>query len=223
MLDDISRYIHNDILTKEDIVMRKLMCTLLVVALLVAIAAPAYATEIEREKTIPADDITLDVSRMSERELVIYQEVLQNAIDTYSKEDPEFDANVFVEEVNYVLYLMEYGNSMTSSPRALIEFSLKNSTVATAVNIAVSLLVGGATTAALKAYIGRLGATVAANTLAQAVTTQLLALGIKEVSGVGTVIRLVVQNVLDPGSTVAEYLDNNDVLPGNGYVDVALF
>ena len=203
--------------------MRKLMCTLLVVALLVAIAAPAYATEIEQEKTIPADDITLDVSRMSESELVIYQEVLQNAIDTYSKEDPEFDANVFVEEVNYVLYLMEYGNSMTSSPRALIEFSLKNSTVATAVNIAVSLLVGGATTAALKAYIGRLGATVAANTLAQAVTTQLLALGIKEVSGVGTVIRLVVQNVLDPGSTVAEYLDNNDALPGNGYVDVALF
>ena len=202
--------------------MRKLMCTILTMALLIAIAAPAYATGIEHEKNVSSDDITLDVTRMSESEYVIYQEVLQIAIEVYSKEEPDFDENAFVEEVNYVLYLMEYGNSMASSSRALIEFSLKNSTVATAVNIAVSLLVGGATTAALKAYIGRLGATVAANTLAQAVTTQLLALGIKEVSGVGTIIRLVVKNVLDPGSTVAEYLDNNDALPGNGYVDVAM-
>lgn len=202
---------------------KKLMSIILVFAMVLSCSISAYAAETDKNSIVTSNDITLDIEKMSDEELKIYYEVLHNAIEEYSKEDPNFNVSEFTDEVNYVLYLMEYGNNAGASTRALIEFSLKNSTVATAVNIAVSLLVGGATTAALKAYIGKLGATVAANTIAQAVTTQLLALGIKEVSGIGTVIRLVVKNVLDPGSTVAEYLDDNDAIPGNGYVDVALF
>lgn len=49
---------------------------------------------------------------------------------------------------------------------------------------------------------------------------KLLAIGIKEVTGVGTLIRTIVQNVLDPGSTVASYYDRRDYYPRNGFVGI---
>lgn len=36
-------------------------------------------------------------------------------------------------------------------------------------------------------------------------------------------IRTVIKNVLDPGSTVAEWLDKRDYKPRNGFVDVKGF
>ncbi|GAA0477107.1 hypothetical protein [Alkalibacterium indicireducens] len=58
------------------------------------------------------------------------------------------------------------------------------------------------------------------NLLVKKVVAKLLAIGIKEVTGVGTLIRTIVQNVLDPGSTVASYYDRRDYYPRNGFVDI---
>nr|WP_083432098.1 hypothetical protein [Anaerococcus mediterraneensis] len=85
------------------------------------------------------------------------------------------------------------------------------------------MIVGGATSAAIRAYILKKGARVAVNELTKAVVLKLLAVGIKEVTGIGTIIRVVIKNVLDPGSTVAEWLDKRDHKPRNGFVDVKAF
>ncbi len=67
------------------------------------------------------------------------------------------------------------------------------------------------------------GAAAATRKLTTVVVSKLLAIGIKEYSGIGAIIRSVVRNVLDPGTTVARYLDRNDHKPRNGYVDVRAF
>ena len=63
----------------------------------------------------------------------------------------------------------------------------------------------------------------ATNIKSKAVVSKLLALRIREVTGIGTIIRAVIKNVLDPGSTVAEWLDKRDHKPRNGFVDVKVF
>ncbi|MFL8951454.1 hypothetical protein [Helcococcus kunzii] len=172
-------------------------------------------------------EVELNYNDMSAKEQAIYWEVVRRDIEKYKKEDPNFDQELFLEQLNQVLVAMDStGTSVVPQSQmalASIEFAIPNNVVATAVNTAVSLIVGGATSAAIRAYILKKGARVAVNELTKAVVSKLWAVGIKEVTGIGTIIRVVIKNVLDPGSTVAEWLDKRDHKPRNGFVDVKAF
>lgn len=172
-------------------------------------------------------EVELNYYDMSEKERAIYWEVVNKDIKRYKEEDPNFDEELFMEQLEQVLLAMDSSGALNTSqfrisPKS-VELAIPNRVVATAVNVAVSLIVGGATSAAIRAYILKKGAYAATNELVKAVVSRLLALGIREVSGIGTVIRSIVKNVLDPGSTVAEWLDSRDYKPRNGYVDVKAF
>ena len=206
--------------------MKKIISLMLALVLVFSLSTSAFAAEspgdasaIELQNAI--SKVNFDVQKMTDKELAIYNEVLSAAIKQEKAANPNFNEKEFVQQVNQLLYMMEYGQNRPMT-RALIQFSIPNGVVATAVNVGVSLIAGGATSAAIKALVSKYGASVAANMLAKEVTARLLAIGIREVTGIGTVIRTVVKNVLDPGSTVADWLDNHDPNPGNGHVDVAI-
>lgn len=204
--------------------MKKVLSLVLSLCVIFSLTSTAFAAYPE-DSPVLNEDLNLNIDTMTSSEKVIYQDVIDAAIAQYKASDADFDEDVFIEQVNYVLYLMD--NPYTSSnpdinTLAVIDLSIPNEVVATAANVVISLLVGGVTTAAIKAFVAKYGATAAANLIAKEVTAKLLALGIKELSGLGTVIRTIVKNVVDPGTTIAEWLDNRDVRPGNGYVDIVI-
>ncbi len=192
----------------------RILSVAIIFSLLLNIYTPVFAASNN------SNDIHLNINEMSKEEMDIYQKVLEDSIRENKEKDPNFDEKLFTQQVNYVLYLMESPSGITIGSRSIIKISIPNNVVATAVNIAISLIAGGATTAALRSYILKVGVTEATNVIVSKVTSKLIALGIREVSGIGTVIRTVINQVIDPGSAVAEYLDNHDIFPRNGYVDV---
>lgn len=204
----------------------KLMSLVLAFTMALSLGATAFAAEPDMDQIeAQMKNITLDVNEMTPHEYKIYKEVVDSVTEHEKSVNPNFNEQEFVTQVNDLLYSMEHGISvpMARSGRsaAKVRLSIPNNVVATSVNVAVSLLAGGGATATIKALISKYGTKAAANLIAKKVTTKLLAIGIKEVTGLGTVIRNVVKNVLDPGGAVAEWLDNKDPRPGNGCVDVA--
>lgn len=190
------------------------------------------------------DDIeesNIEFDELSTEDLNIINEVIENAISEENKEDLNFNEAEFVEDVEAFLegnaehFLVEEEVSEKEGIFAALEsfffikvnaavkkgkISISNKVVAVGVNAVVSLAIGGATTYALKTIVLKKGATYVTNLLVKKVVAKLLAIGIKEVTGVGTLIRRIVQNVLDPGSTVASYYDRRDYYPRNGFVDI---
>lgn len=204
--------------------MKKIIAMLLSLSMVLSIGNVAFAADVPPNSTsleTSLNNITLDVTQMSSDNLKIYNDVLEDAIEYQNSIDSNFDQKNFVRQVNDLLYMMEYGTPMTRA-RAAIKFRIPNSVVSTAVNIAFSLIVGGVSTAVIKSFVAKYGVNVATNMIAKEVTVKLLSLGIKELSGLGTVIRLVIKNVLDPGSTIASWIDKRDPRPGNGYIDIAI-
>lgn len=97
--------------------------------------------------------------------------------------------------------------------------AISNSVLASAINVGISLAVGGAVGAGIKAIVMRHGAQYATNLLARKVTSTLITFGIRQVTGINSIISHVVRNILDPGSTVARWMDSRDKIRNNGWVE----
>lgn len=198
---------------------KRLLSLILVICLSLETVTPVFAAETDTEsmtnESIVPDDYTLDVDKMTPEQKEVYDEVINEAIEKYSADDPNFNEQEFIDQVNQVLLMMEYGAPVT---RALV--SIPNSVVATAINVAIAALTGGVAGAAIKAYIKKVGIGAAVDAIADKVIIALAAFGIKEVTGITAVIKDIVNNVLDPGSTIAKWLDKKDSKPGNGKVEI---
>lgn len=200
---------------------KRILSLALITCLSFEVITPVSASEIVTESEsnnntpIMLDDYTLDINKMNPEQKAVYDEVINEAIEKYSADDPDFNAQEFVDQVNQVLLMIESGAPIT---RALV--SIPNSVVATAVNVVVAAVTGGLAGAAIKAYIKKVGIGAAVDAIADKVIIALLAFGIKDVTGITEVIKDIVNNVLDPGSTIAEWLDNKDSNPGNGKVEI---
>lgn len=198
---------------------KRLLSLILVICLSLGTVTPAFAAETDTEsmtnESIVPDDYTLDVDKMTPEQKEVYDEVINEAIEKYSADDANFNEQEFIDQVNQVLLMMEYGAPVT---RALVSFP--NSVVATAINVAIAALTGGVAGAAIKAYIKKVGIGAAVDAIADKVIIALAAFGIKEVTGITAVIKDIVNNVLDPGSTIAKWLDKKDSKPGNGKFEI---
>lgn len=188
------------------------------------IASPALAVEANNYYLFSKENVessnleyfyTLDINKMNSEQKKIYQEVIEQAIQKYSTDDNHFDEDEFIRQVNTVLYMMEYGIPIS---RSLV--SVSNDVVATAVNVAVALVTGGVASAAIKAYVKKVGINAAIDAITDKVIIALAAFGISNVTGIKSIIKGVVNNALDPGSAIAEWLDNRDSKPGNGSVEI---
>ncbi|WP_236686744.1 hypothetical protein, partial [Streptococcus phocae] len=88
--------------------------------------------------------------------------------------------------------------------------AISNSVLASAINVGVSFAVGGGVGAGIKALIMKHGAEYATRLIARKVVATLMTFGIRQVTGINSIISHVVKNVLDPGSTIAAWLDARD-------------
>ncbi|EGT4139241.1 hypothetical protein EQZ09_15735 [Clostridium perfringens] len=79
---------------------------------------------------------------------------------------------------------------------------------------------GGASGAAIRAYVVKVGAKRASNAIAKSITSRLWAMGIKNVTGISTLTNNIIKNILDPGSAVASWLDSKDSSPNNCRVEI---
>lgn len=91
--------------------------------------------------------------------------------------------------------------------------------LASTINIGLVAATGGAAGAGVKALVLKVGAKKAANTISKKVVATLFTFGIKKVSGIDTVISSIVKNILDPGTTVARWLDSKDKIKNNGWLE----
>lgn len=159
-------------------------------------------------------DYTLDVDQMTPEQRELYQEVMDSAIAEYSAEDADFDPEAFSEEVATILANAEYGIEPLG-----VKVSVSTKVAATAINVAIVLLTGGVTSAAIKSFVTKVGAQAATNAIAKKVTTILLAMGIKKLTGLDAIIKTIVNGVVNPGQFVASTLDRMDRYPNNGKID----
>ncbi len=197
--------------------MKKLLSILLSMIMAFSLVVPAFAAE--PEEPDPFADITLDVSQMSNDELAIYNEVMSKAIAEQKAANPNFNESEFVSQVNSVLYMMEHGVPMT---RALIDLSIPNSAVTAALDVALSLAIGGATGAAVKTLVAQFGKKVAVKKITSAAIGALAAFGVKNILDLDGIVTNIVENLLSPGTAIAEWLDSTDPEPNNGYWDIVL-
>nr|WP_072537727.1 hypothetical protein [Anaerococcus mediterraneensis] len=83
-------------------------------------------------------EVELNYNDMSAKEQAIYREVVRRDIEKYKKEDPNFDQELFLEQLNQVLVAMDStGTSVVPQSQmtpASVEFAIPNNVVATAVN-----------------------------------------------------------------------------------------
>lgn len=194
--------------------------------------------DLDLEEILLEDDLDLNYDNMTQEEKRIYDEVIAEDIKKYELEDPNFNKNRFLLEVDTVVTEMNSfvsasqdfdeqfpGHNHTGmlppimTSRAPGNFYLSNRAVGTAINIVISLLVGAASTIAIRAYIVKKGTTAATRILTRKVVSKLLALGIKEFSGLGTLMRSIIK-FTDPGLYIAKWLDRRDYMSNNGRVDV---
>ncbi len=119
------------------------------------------------------EDSKIDLEELSEKELKILDEVIETAISEQEKKDSNFDEVQFTEDVEAFMegdadhFLVEEETQETGFLAAIDNFffvkahaatkkgeiRISNGVVATGVNAAVSLAIGGATTYALKTII----------------------------------------------------------------------
>lgn len=197
--------------------MKKMISALLVLVMMMSLAVPTFAAE--PMTTDPFADITLDVSEMSEDELAIYNEVMNRAIAEHKAANPDFNEAEFISQVNSLLYMMEHGVPLT---RAIIDLSIPIDVVTTALDIALSLAIGGATGAAVKALVAQFGKKVAVQKITSAAIGALAAFGVKNILDLDGIVTNIVENLLSPGTAIAEWLDSTDPEPNNGYWDIVL-
>jgi len=91
--------------------------------------------------------------------------------------------------------------------------------LAGAINVGLVAVTGGAAGAGVKALVLKVGVKKAANTISKKIVATLFTFGIKKVSGIDTVISSIVKNILDPGTTMAKWLDSRDKIKNNGWLE----
>lgn len=197
--------------------MKKLISVFLSLVMTFSLTVPAFAAE--KSAMAPFEDINLDVSKMSEDELSIYNEVMNKAITQHKAADPNFDEVEFIAQVNSLLRMMENGTPQT---RAIIDLSIPIDVVTTALDIALSLAIGGATGAAVKALVKQVGKKAAVQAITTAAIGALAAFGVKNIIDLDGIVTNIVDNLLSPGSAIAEWLDSTDPEPNNGYWDIVI-
>lgn len=92
--------------------------------------------------------------------------------------------------------------------------------LASILNVAVNLACGGVGGAAVKTLVKKYGAKRAEQTLSRVLKDKLLKLGYKKGAAIGGVVGKIVNNFLDPGTTVAKYIDSKDKIKNNGWIEL---
>lgn len=228
--------------------MKRNLSLVLILTLLIGSTTSAFADESTnfnnidyRYSEVESSIIeALDLNSMSDSELEIFYNTVDKEIDKLDFSS-SYERIKFRDEV--ILLLTTNQNSLKlgtnkiqfnefahresqfvrmHSMDALIQFDveLENKTVATAINVMISLIIGGAGFASIGAYIKSVGVKEAERIFTRTLKSKLIAWGAPKIASTITPAVTILMTALDPGTAAAEWLDEHDYLGTTGSLEI---
>ncbi|WP_270234442.1 hypothetical protein [Lactococcus garvieae] len=182
------------------------------------------------QKLIDNPEEIINTQQMTPEELKNFEEAAQQEAekaDLPTQEDREAYKKTLMDlyDPNSSVYQDLQGatdrliEEINENHQSVLDKVTSEHVLAGAINVGLVAVTGGAAGAGVKALVLKVGAKKAANTISKKVVATLFTFGIKKVSGIDTVISSIVKNILDPGTTVAKWLDSRDKIKNNGWLE----
>lgn len=155
----------------------------------------------------------------------LYNEALKAEMMKYQDQD-DFNEQIFKEVVDSIVFednAAKFSNMINNQSKLRWKYTgiwIDNKIVASGINVAISLATGGVGTVGIRMLVKKVGTKAAIQVVEKTVRNKLILFGIKQFSGISYVISTIVKNVLDPGTTIAKWLDAHDKRPNNGRCDI---
>lgn len=207
----------------------KILSFVLSFSMIFSLAVPTFAAEVETTNGEPTyiENGVYVPEKMTKEELQKYNALIDEQVDhiagEYENASKEWIRNEIVaalEDPNFTVD--ECSNGVQTIAGTIIpDINVANNIVAAVINVAIGLLVGGGI-AGISAYVKKMGEEEAKKMFSKTLVTKLKAWGLTNLSKVLPVAVTLVLSVLDPGTAIAEFLDNHDVKPGNGQLNAIL-
>lgn len=207
----------------------KILSLVLSLSMMFSLSVPAFAAEVETTSGEPTyiENGVYVSENMTAEELQKYNALIDEQVEliaaeyeNVSKEWIRSQIVAALEDPNFTTD--ESSNGVQTYAGTIIpDINIANNIVAAAINVAIGMVVGGGI-AGISAYVKKVGVQEAKKVFSKTIATKLKAWGLTNLSKVLPVVTTFVLSVLDPGTAIAEYIDNHDVKPGNGQVNFIL-
>ena len=209
--------------------MKKILSIVLSLAMMFSLAVPAFAAEVETTNSEPMyiENGVYVSENMTKEELQKYNALIDEQVDLiaaeYGNVSREWIRNEIVAALQDPNFAVDESSDRVQTRAGTIipDINIANNIVAAAINVAIGMVVGGGI-AGISAYVKKMGVQEAKKIFSKTIATRLKAWGLTNLSRILPVATTFVLSVLDPGTAIAEYIDNHDVKPGNGQVNFIL-
>lgn len=209
--------------------MKKILSIVLGLAMMFSLAVPAFAAEVETTNSEPMyiENGVYVSENMTKEELQKYNALIDEQVDLiaaeYGNVSREWIRNEIVAALEDPNFAVDESSDrvQTCAGTIIPDINIANNIVAAAINVAIGMVVGGGI-AGISAYVKKMGVQEAKKIFSKTIATRLKAWGLTNLSRILPVATTFVLSVLDPGTAIAEYIDNHDVKPGNGQVNFIL-
>lgn len=172
----------------------------------------------------------MGIKDLTPEQLTVYNEALEVEIAKYRGKEG-FNEEIFKQMMEVFVFDERPSHEKFSNAIATGQVGeawhwtgvwIADDIVASGLNMVISALVGGAVISGIKALVKKYGVIAATDKLIVVVVKKLGALGVSSAGqkGINKIVRKVVDDILDPGSVIANWLDDNDGKPNNGRVDI---
>ena len=216
-------------LFRSEITMKKILSIVLSLAMMFSLAVPAFAAEVETTNSEPMyiENGVYVSENMTKEELQKYNALIDEQVDLiaaeYGNVSREWIRNEIVAALEDPNFAVDESSDRVQTRAGTIipDINIANNIVAAAINVAIGMVVGGGI-AGISAYVKKMGVQEAKKIFSKTIATRLKAWGLTNLSRILPVATTFVLSVLDPGTAIAEYIDNHDVKPGNGQVNFIL-
>lgn len=218
--------------------MKKVISLFLVLSLLLTSVSTVFA----ENRKVKLDDFNNeeDISafkpaEMSEKELEVYYSAIEREVNAMKvKHGRSFDEKTFRKELislletetNFVSlkdnYILNDNYMMTRDGTWIPDIKIKNNVVEGAINVIISVVIGGVGVGSLSAYVRKVGLKEARRIFTKTIATKLKAWGLGVLAASSVKVFDFMVNYLNPGYYAANFLDSIDSYPNNGYLDVIL-
>jgi hypothetical protein len=157
----------------------------------------------------------VDVHKLAQEKPELFDKLVLEEINNQSelakKTKTDFDQLMFESQLRSMF-------SENPSFKSLI--SIPNSVIASAMNVAIGLVIGGSISSLLQSYINKVGTSAARNTFKNTIVSVLRDHSAGTLTGYASVLVEFVLGIIDVGGRIANYLDGIDSKPYNGYLDI---
>lgn len=207
----------------------KILSFVLSLSMMFSLAVPAFAAEVETTNSEPMyiENGVYVSENMTKEELQKYNALIDEQVDLiaaeYGNVSKEWIRNEIVAALEDPNFTVDESSDRVQTRAGTIipDINIANNIVAAAINVAIGMVVGGGI-AGISAYVKKMGVQEAKKIFSKTLATKLKAWGLTNLSKILPVATTFVLSVLDPGTAIAEYIDNHDVKPGNGQVNFIL-